>query len=80
MTVIPYLHKSIKREDVTGAIEPFVAVPMGVALSQGTYHTITSLVFGSLFQHTEHFQSVLEFGISMNQANTYLSGGIVYYH
>ena len=33
---------------------------------------------GSSFKATEHFRYVIEFGIAVNNSETYLSGGIAY--
>jgi hypothetical protein len=79
LTGIPYVHKTF----VTGEkneFEPFVAVPVGAAFSQGEYHAISSVVVGGIFKNTENFRYIMEFGIAVNRADTYLSGGIVYYH
>jgi hypothetical protein len=76
-TVIPYIHKSFSGST---PVEPFVAVPVGLSLSQGTYQSISTLAFGVLFEHNQHFRSVLELGIGMSNTSTYFSGGIVYYH
>jgi hypothetical protein len=78
VTAIPYLHKSLSVEQ--GDFEPFVALPIGVALSQGSYQTLASAVIGSLFKHNDHFRTVLEFGVSISNSPTYVSGGFVYYH
>ncbi len=76
--VIPYVHKSLQTEQ--GLIEPFLAIPIGLSLSSGTYKTISTFVLGSLFQHSEHIRSVLELGVSINNTYTYFSGGVIYYH
>lgn len=77
-TAIPYIHKSFKTDQ--GPIEPFLAIPVGLSLAQGTYQSLSSVVLGGLFQHSEHLRSVFEFGISISNASTYISGGLVYYH
>ena len=63
-----------------GDFEPYLAIPLGLSLSQGAYQTLFSVVIGSLFKHSEHFQTVLEFGVSISNTATYMSGGFVYYH
>lgn len=78
LTGIPYIHKSFISQDSN--VEPYFAVPIGISLAQGTYKTITNLVFGSFFHHSAHFSTIAEFGVSLNNSYTYLSGGIVYYH
>jgi hypothetical protein len=78
ITGIPYIHKNFKTPQLE--FEPFFSIPTGLALSDGRYETIINLAFGSLFKHNEHFRSVIEFGVPMNNSYTYLSGGFIYYH
>jgi hypothetical protein len=78
VTATPYVRKNFLVD--ANEIEPFLALPVGLTLSQGTYQTISTLVLGTLFHHSEHFRSVVEFGIGISNVNPYLSGGIVYYH
>ncbi len=81
ITAIPYIHKSVKmtQGDIQN-IEPFMSIPLGLSLSGGAYQSLVSVVVGSLFQHSEHIRSVVEFGVNLNNAYTYFSGGVVYYH
>ena len=76
ITTIPYIHKSLTAKGAT--FEPFMAFPVGISLANGRYHYIGTLAFGSLFQHNEHFNSIVEVGIKMNNSDTYISGGLVY--
>ena len=78
VTGIPYVHKSFKTQH--GDFDPFLAIPIGLSLSSGSYQTLSTIALGTLFKHNEHLQSVFEFGIGLNTANTYFSGGLVYYH
>jgi hypothetical protein len=78
ITVTPYIHKNFKVQQ--GDIDPFLAVPIGLMLSQGTYKTISTLVAGAHFQMNEHVGSVVELGVKLNNSFSYFSGGIVYYH
>jgi hypothetical protein len=77
-TAIPYIHKSFTTAG-NQEIEPFLAYPIGLAFQDGTYHTTETLAFGSMFKATVHVRYVLEMGVAINHAETYLSGGIVYY-
>ena len=79
LTGTPYIHKNLTYEDNI-VIEPFFAVPIGLSLSQGLYQPIATLAFGALFQHNEHFKSVVELGVGLGNTSTYLSGVVVYYH
>lgn len=78
ITAIPYIHKSFQT-DVIG-FEPFLSVPVGLALANGNYQVMTTISVGSLFQHSEHIRSVLEFGVGISNAYTYISAGVTYYH
>lgn len=76
---IPYIHKAFRSSN-NEEIEPFLAVPVGVALSQGRYQAMSSVSLGSLFKSSEHLRFVLEMGVAVNNSQSYLSGGVVYYH
>ena len=79
VTATPYVHKTFKIEQGNQA-EPFFAVPIGLSLAQGMYTTLVSVSVGGIFQHTDHLRSVFEVGIGLNNTNTYISGGLTYYH
>lgn len=79
VTAIPYIHKSFK----TGSgmeFDPFFSVPFGLGLTDGRYKTISTAVLGSSFKGSEHFRYSIELGVSINNAETYFSGGVTYYH
>lgn len=73
---IPYIHKSFQN----GEIEPFIAAPVGLALADGRYAGVTTVAFGSMFKTMENFRVIVEFGLGLNNADSYVSGGFVYYH
>ena len=77
ITAVPYIHKTF----ISGnhEIEPFVSVPFGLAFSEGEYDAITTVSIGSTFKSSEKVLTVLELGIAVNNSDTYISGGIVYY-
>lgn len=75
---IPYIHKSFRSG--TDEYEPFLAIPMGWAFSQGTYAGISQVTVGSLFKNSEHIRYSMEFGIGVNHQDSYIAGGIIYYH
>ncbi len=77
LSAIPYIHKNLKFEHVNA--EPFLSIPVGLALAQGMYQTQFTLVTGSLFHHSKNFSSVFELGVALSNTSTYISGGIVYY-
>ncbi|MEK6578187.1 MAG: hypothetical protein AABZ55_03085 [Bdellovibrionota bacterium] len=78
LTGIPYIHKSF----ITGKseIEPFLSIPLGWAFVAGNYKAVSTLSIGALFKTTENVRYVMEFGIAINNTESYLSGGVVYYH
>lgn len=75
---IPYIHKNLKT-DSAGEIEPFLAVPIGVSMLQGT-QVISTLTVGAQFHQSAHVSTIIELGVGLSNASTYLSGGIVYYN
>jgi hypothetical protein len=79
LTGIPYLHKSFSGGEMGGTIDPFLAVPIGFNFSDGTYNVTWTLAFGAMLKRNEHLGYVAEVGIGLNNAETYLSGGIAYY-
>ena len=78
LQAVPYIHKTFRSGD--NEIQPFFAFPLGYGFSEGNYRPITSAAIGSIFRSSEHFRYVTEFGIAVNNTETYVSGGIVYYH
>lgn len=79
LTGIPYIHKNFPQEGEQG-IDPFFALPIGFAFSEGNYQAISTAVVGALWKKSEHLSYSTEMGININHATTYFSGGIIYYH
>jgi hypothetical protein len=77
LTAIPYIHKSFKSD--YGAFDPFLAFPVGLSLSGGTYQPLLTLALGTQFQHSDHFSTVVELGVGLSNVSTYFSGGLIYY-
>lgn len=78
VTLVPYLHKTYVSS--TTEVEPFVSVPFGMAFADGNYHSISSLVVGAMFKGSDNVRFTTELGIAINRAETYVAGGITYYH
>lgn len=78
LTAIPYIHKAFQATS-DESVDPFVSVPFGLAFSGGEYKATTTIAFGAAFKTVEHFRWITEFGIALNNAETYFSGGVVYY-
>jgi hypothetical protein len=81
LTGFPYIHKRFPASEAQRviAMEPFLALPIGLGLTQGSYRMITSLSIGSLFEHNEHFKSIVELTMGLSGSETILSGGVSYY-
>lgn len=78
VTAIPYIHKTFlsgKNE-----IEPYLAIPLGMGFSEGRYNAVSSLSVGSMFKNSESLRYIIEFGIAINNTESFISGGVVYYH
>ena len=77
LTGIPYLHKTF----VSGnnEIEPFLGLPLGAAFSEGRYRALSQVVAGSMFKSSAKFRYTMEFGIAVNNTESYIAGGITYY-
>lgn len=78
ITTIPYIHKAFMHSG--NEFEPFLAIPFGIATGEGPSTALSSIVIGSLFKASEKTRFVLEFGVAINNTDSYIAGGIVYYH
>jgi hypothetical protein len=79
VTGTPYIHKTFQTAMGT-PIDPFFALPTGLSLAQGQYQVISTAVVGAMLQYDAHFRTILELGVNLSNANSYISGGVVYYH
>ena len=77
LTGIPYIHKTYRSGN--NEIEPFLGIPLGASFSEGRYRALAQLVIGSMFKSSEKFRYTLEFGVAVNNTESYLAGGIAYY-
>jgi hypothetical protein len=78
LTAAPYIHKAFKAGG--GEVEPFLAIPLGLAFSDGDYRAISTITIGSMFKASPHVSYVAEFGLAVNNAESYFACGISYYH
>lgn len=78
MTGIPYIHKSLTTAG--NELEPFLAIPFGLEFHSATYTSISQVVLGSMFKPSEKIRFIMELGIAINRSDTYVSGGVTYYH
>lgn len=77
MTVYPYAHNQFSNSSVT-SLDPYVALPFGLALSGGKYRTIAQFVAGTFIQSSANFGFNAEMGLNLGGSDTYVSGGITY--
>ena len=78
LTTIPYLHKALMSQG--GEFEPFLALPFGIGIQSGDDAAVSTLTLGSLFKPNENFRYVIELGVAINNTESYVSGGFIYYH
>ena len=80
-TVVPYIHKSFVTAG-NGEVDPFIAVPFGVFRRSGEYKAMTSVSVGSLFKpkRNSSVYYIIEMGVAVNNAFTYVSGGAAFYY
>ncbi len=87
ITTVPYVHKAFllanrsqkEEKEEKMEFEPFIAIPFGIGISGGTNPALSSVVLGSLFKSSEKLRFVLEFGIAINNTESYIAGGLIYY-
>ena len=79
LTGIPYLHKNFITKG--NEVDPFLAIPIGMGFSSGTYRVISNVVVGAIFKNPsiEKFRFSLELGINVNHSESYISGGAIFY-
>jgi len=75
---IPYVHKTFKSGKAE--FEPYLGIPLGIALSAGSYVFTAAANVGAIVKGTENFRFILELGVALANTDTYISGGAVYYY
>ena len=78
ITAIPYVHKTFMSG--TDEIEPYFSVPFGIGLTNGNYNGVATFAVGSMFKNTTSFRYDVEMGIAISNSESYISGGVTYYH
>lgn len=74
----PYVHKSFR---VNGyEVDPYFSFPMALTFKDGVYKDRSSVVVGSLFEAAEKVRYLFEVGVAVNNSESFLSGGLIYYH
>lgn len=77
LTVYPYIHNQFEAA-ANIALDPYIALPFGLALNDGNYTTVSQLVFGSYFRTSKNFGFNAELGMNLKGTDTYLSTGVTY--
>ena len=78
-TGIPYVHKTFVSDK--NEIDPFLAIPIGLQFADGNYKATSTLSFGSMFRtDNQSIRYTVEVGVAINNSESYVSGGITYYH
>jgi hypothetical protein len=75
---VPYIHKTFATGG--GDVEPYFSLPFGMAFQQGNYQAISTAAVGIMFHSTPQIRYIGEIGIAINNQDSYISGGVVYYH
>lgn len=78
LTGIPYIHKAFISNGQE--VQPFFALPVGIAFNGGNYNGLTQAVIGVLYKQSDHVRFSTELGFNINHSETYLSVGVIYYH
>lgn len=79
VTATPYIHKAFYNGD-GHQIDPFFAFPFGPEFRSGNYNWAATVVLGAKFKQKDmKFHFVGEVGVSVNKAETYVSGGVIFY-
>ena len=77
MTLYPYIHHEFTTTGPS-SFDPYLALPLGVAFTDGTYHNIAQLVGGTYYKFTKNFGMNGELGVNLSGSDTYLSTGVTY--
>lgn len=79
LTAGPYIHKNFKLSNGTD-VEPYAALPFGIALLEGKYRGICNFATGAFFKLTPNFSYSLEIGLNIANSDSYLAGGVTYFN
>ena len=74
--LLPYLHNRFQNSG--GDVEPFFSFPFGVSVRDGTVRASSAVAVGAFFYTSPRFQYSMEVNVGVNNAESTLSGGIVY--
>lgn len=74
--VFPYLHNAFQFS--TQTVDPYISMPVGLALVNGNYLTTLQVATGVFFKISNHLGYNLELGINAKNSDNSLSGGVTY--
>jgi hypothetical protein len=77
ISIFPYVHKMFTT-DTGFQLDPYLAIPFGMAFYNGSYRSTWQFVVGNYFKTAPHFGLNLELGVSLKDTDSYVSGGITY--
>jgi hypothetical protein len=75
----PYVHKTFVLQGAT-EVEPFLSFPLGLRFDDGRYEGFMTVTLGSIFKVAENVSGVFEFGVAVVHTESYISGGVTYFH
>lgn len=78
-TLSPYVHKGFKLNNGT-SVDPYVSLPFGMALLDRNYRGIITLATGAFFRLTPTFAYSAELGLNIANNDSYIAGGVTYFH
>lgn len=75
----PYIHKTFK--DAEGReVEPYFSLPLAMQFRDSQYNIGVSSAFGAMFRERSGGTAyAIELGVNIQNSETYLSGGVVFY-
>jgi hypothetical protein len=77
ITAYPYVHKMFPGPKNL-SYDPYLAMPVGFSFLAGTYQAVWQLSTGCYVKTSDHFGVNAEFGLSLQNTDTYLSLGATY--
>lgn len=79
LTALPYIHKQF--DTGAGKVDPFLSIPVGFAFKDNSrYVSVAQAAVGATFHTNPQFRYTVELGIAINNTDSYVSGGVTYFH
>jgi hypothetical protein len=74
--LLPYIHNRFSNPG--GDVEPFFSLPYGFSIRDGRFQVSSAVAVGSFFHMSRQVAYSLELNIGINNAESTLSGGVLY--